>query len=72
MHIRECVDCYTRPWKAVEFSQRQYSSSCLTRESRFDKGAITPSVCQEFEIDRDYYSLDETLTFKVSNNNNID
>lgn len=67
MHIRECVDCYTRPWKAVEFSQRHYSSSCLVREPRFDKGALTPNVCQqEFEIDRDYYSLDETLTYKVS------
>lgn len=65
MHIRECVDCYTRPWKVVEFSQRHYSSSCLVREPRFDKGAITPSVCQqEFEIDREYYSLDETLTYK--------
>lgn len=66
MHIRECVDCYTRPWKVVEFAQRHYSSSCLIREpSRFDKGAATPSACQhEFEIDREYYSLDETLTYK--------
>lgn len=65
MHIRECIDCYIRPWKAVEFSQRHYSSSCLSRE-RLDKGAITPSVgLQEFEIDREYYSLDETLTYKV-------
>lgn len=64
MHIRECVDCYTRPWKAVEFAQRHFSSSCLTREPRFEKGAATPSVCQqEFEIDREYYSLDETLTY---------
>lgn len=66
MHIRECVDCYTRPWKSVEFSQRHFSSSCLTREPKFDKGGITPSVGQqEFEIDREYYSLDETLTYKV-------
>lgn len=50
----------------MEFAQRHYSSSCLIREpSRFDKGAATPSACQhEFEIDREYYSLDETLTFK--------
>lgn len=68
MHIRECVECYTRPWKVVEFSQRQFSSSCSVREPRFEKGALTPNVCQqEFEIDRDYYSLDETLTYKVSN-----
>lgn len=66
MHIRECVDCYTRPWKVVEFAQRHYSSSCLIREpSRFDKGAATPGAGQhEFEIDREYYSLDETLTYK--------
>lgn len=66
MHIRECVDCYTRPWKVVEYAQRNYSSSCLLRESsRSEKGAATPSACQhEFEIDREYYSLDETLTYK--------
>lgn len=65
MHIRECVDCYIRPWKAVEFAQRNFSSSCLIREPRLNKGVATPSVCQhEFEIDREYYSLDETLTYK--------
>lgn len=65
MHIRECVDCYTRPWKVIEFAQRNFSSSCLIREPRFDKGGMTPSVIQqEFEIDREYYSLDETLTYK--------
>lgn len=49
----------------VEFSQRHFSSSCLVREPRFDKGAMTPSITQqEFEIDREYYSLDETLTYK--------
>lgn len=65
MHIREAIDCYTRPWKVVEFAQRHFSSSCLVREQRFDKGVTTPSVCQqEFEIDREYYSLDETLTYK--------
>lgn len=64
-HIRECIDSYTRPWKAVEFCQRHYSSSCLSRE-RLDRGAITPGAgAQEFEIDREYYSLDETLTPKV-------
>lgn len=65
MHIKECIDCYIRPWKAVEFSQRQYSSSCLSRE-RLDRGGITPSISQqEFEVDLDYYPLDETLTYKV-------
>lgn len=73
MHIRECVDCYIRPWKAVEFCQRHFSSSCLLREPRCDKGVLTPSICQqEFEIDREYYSLDETLTYKVSQFCNID
>lgn len=49
----------------IEFAQRHYSSSCLIREPRFDKGATTPGVSQqEFEIDREYYSLDETLTYK--------
>lgn len=66
MHIRECIDCYTRPWKMVEFSQRHYSSSCSMRDQRMNKGALSPSIGQqEFEIDREYYSLDETLTYKV-------
>lgn len=69
MHIRECVDCYTRPWKTVEFSQRHFSSSCMLREQRINKGATSPSIGQqEFEIDREYYSLDETLTYKVNYN----
>lgn len=65
LYVRQCVDCYTRPWKTVEFSQRHLSSSCFNRE-RFDKDTLTPSGGQqEFEIDRDFYSFDETLTFKV-------
>lgn len=67
MHIRECVDCYTRPWKLVEFSQRHFSSSCLMRDQqRLNKGALSPGIGQqEFEIDREYYSLDETMTYRV-------
>lgn len=38
----------------------------MSRE-RLDKGTITPGAgAQEFEIDRDYYSFDETLTPKVN------
>lgn len=66
LHVQHCVDCYTRPWKVVEFSQRMYSSSCASRE-RLDRGAISPSVYhQEFEIDRDNsISFDDTLTYGV-------
>lgn len=62
IHVRESVDCYTRPWKTVEFSQRQYSSSCAIRVDR----PLSASIYQqEFEIDREYYSFDESITYKV-------
>uniref|UniRef100_A0A1Q3G270 Putative ph domain-containing protein n=1 Tax=Culex tarsalis TaxID=7177 RepID=A0A1Q3G270_CULTA len=64
LHVQHCVDCFTRPWKVVEFSQRNYSSSC--RERVVDKGALSPSAYQqEFEIDRDFFgcaSLEESVT----------
>ncbi|XP_037960753.1 dedicator of cytokinesis protein 7 [Teleopsis dalmanni] len=63
-HVQECVNCYTRPWKVVEYLQRHYSSSCCARE-RIDRGTISPSAYQqEFEVDRDFASFDETLTDK--------
>ncbi|XP_053694976.1 dedicator of cytokinesis protein 7 [Sabethes cyaneus] len=67
LHVQQCVDCYTRPWKMVEFAQRHYSSSCnCTSRERVDKGALSPSAFQqEFEIDRDYFgcaSLEESVT----------
>lgn len=65
IHVKECVDCYTRPCKVVEFSQRMYSSSCFSRD-RFERGVMSPSIYQqEFEIDRDYYSFEDTLIYKV-------
>lgn len=64
LHVRECVDCYVRPWKVVEFCQRHFSSSCAIRP---DKSSVTSNMYQqEFEIDREYYSFDESITYKVS------
>ncbi|XP_035909573.1 dedicator of cytokinesis protein 7 [Anopheles stephensi] len=64
-YVQHCVDCFTRPWKVVDFSARHHSSSCSTRE-RKEKGALSPtSYQQEFEIDRDFsnlVSLDESVT----------
>lgn len=65
IHVQECVDCYIRPWKTVEFSQRNYSSSCFSRD-RLDRGAMSPnSYQQEFEIDREFYSFEDNLAYKV-------
>ncbi|CAD7079957.1 unnamed protein product [Hermetia illucens] len=62
LHVQECIHCFTRPWKVVEFSQRHYSSSCCVRE-RYDKGAISPNATPpEFEVDKDFGSFDDTLT----------
>ncbi|KAH8283104.1 hypothetical protein KR054_012188, partial [Drosophila jambulina] len=63
-HVQECVNCYTRPWKAVEYAQRHLSSSCYIRE-RIDRGTISPSAYQqEFEIDKDIASFEETFAYK--------
>lgn len=65
LYVQECVDCYVRPWKVVEFLHRHYSSSCFTRD-RFDRGSMSPRVYQmEFEIDREFYSFEENSTYKV-------
>lgn len=63
IYVQKCVDCYTRPWKYVEFSQRHYSSSSFIRESLRDKENLSPSLYQqEFEVDRDFLSgFDDTL-----------
>ncbi len=64
--VQNCVDCYTRPWKYVEFSQRQYSSSSYIRESLRDKENLSPSLYQqEFEIDRDFMGFEDTLVYST-------
>lgn len=66
--MQECVDTYIRPWKVVEPTYRQYSSSSFSR-GRFERAAdaISPSIEQhEFEIDREFYSFEDNLTYKVS------
>ncbi|TMW54842.1 hypothetical protein DOY81_000075 [Sarcophaga bullata] len=66
-HVQECVSCYTRPWKVVEYAQRHYSSSCCSRE-RIDRGTISPSAYQqEFEVDKDFASFDESSLTDQSN-----
>ncbi|XP_065358004.1 dedicator of cytokinesis protein 7 isoform X2 [Calliphora vicina] len=66
-HVQECVNCYTRPWKVVEYAQRHYSSSCCARE-RIDRGTISPSAYQqEFEVDKDFASFDESSFTDQSN-----
>ncbi|XP_016979393.1 dedicator of cytokinesis protein 7 isoform X2 [Drosophila rhopaloa] len=63
-HVQECVNSYTRPWKVVEYAQRHLSSSCYIRE-RIDRGTISPSAYQqEFEIDKDVSSFEETFAYK--------
>ncbi|XP_055386415.1 dedicator of cytokinesis protein 7 [Condylostylus longicornis] len=62
LHVQECVQYFTRDWKTAELAQRHYSSSCYTKE-RIDKGAISPTnYQQEYEIDKDFVSFDDTLT----------
>lgn len=70
LHVQECVDTFVRPWKCVEFAHRNHSSSAFTRE-RFEarhssSGALSPTAAypMEFEIDRDFYSFEETLVYK--------
>ncbi|XP_017855271.1 dedicator of cytokinesis protein 7 [Drosophila busckii] len=56
-HVQECVCCYTRPWKVVEYAHRH--------GPRMDRGNISPSAYQqEFEIDKDFSSFDDTCTDK--------
>ncbi|EDW04302.1 GH11724 [Drosophila grimshawi] len=63
-HLQECIRCYTRPWKVVEYAERHYSSSCCARE-RIDRETISTSAYQqEFEIDKDFSSFDETFIDK--------
>ncbi|EDV30788.1 uncharacterized protein Dana_GF14871, isoform A [Drosophila ananassae] len=63
-HVQECVNYYTRPWKVVEYAQRHLSSSCFIRE-RIDRGTVSPSAYQqEFEIDKDFASFEETFAYK--------
>ncbi|XP_059617297.1 dedicator of cytokinesis protein 7 [Phlebotomus argentipes] len=63
LYVQQCVDSFTRPWKVVEFAHRHFSSSCCVRE-RLDKGALSPMSQQEFEIDKDFVSFDDTLTYR--------
>ena len=57
--MQSCVHCYARPWKFVEYAQRHYSSSCC--RERVDRGSLSPSIYQqEFEIDKDFASFDDT------------
>jgi Domain of unknown function (DUF3398) len=60
LYVQHCVDCYTRPWKTVQFTQRHHSSSVSIRTSVRTE-MLTPSAFQqEFEIDREFLSFDET------------
>lgn len=63
-HVQESIRCYTRPWKVVEYAHRHYSSSSCARE-RIDRDTTSPSAYQqEFEIDKDFSSFDESFTDK--------
>ncbi|XP_017954547.1 dedicator of cytokinesis protein 6 isoform X2 [Drosophila navojoa] len=63
-HVQESIRCYTRPWKVVEYAHRHYSSSSCARE-RIDRDITSPSAYQqEFEIDKDFSSFDESFTDK--------
>jgi dedicator of cytokinesis protein 6/7/8 len=47
LYVQHCVDCFTRPWKTVQFNQRHHSSSASIRSS--SKDVLTPSAFQQGE-----------------------
>ncbi|XP_023165795.2 dedicator of cytokinesis protein 7 isoform X2 [Drosophila hydei] len=63
-HVQESVRCYTSPWKVVEYAHRHYSSSCSTRERNDRETTSHSAYQQEFEIDNDFSSFDESFTDK--------
>ncbi|XP_035782880.1 dedicator of cytokinesis protein 7-like [Anopheles albimanus] len=68
LYVQHCVDCFTRPWKVVEFSARHHSGSCNASD-RKDKGALSPSSSyQEFEIDRELGVMSSSLEESVAPN----
>lgn len=57
-YVRHCLDCFTRNWKVVEFSHRL--------SARIERAMMSVSVYQqEFEVDQDFSSLDDTLVYQV-------
>lgn len=65
LYVQECVHCFTRPWKVVEFSHRKHSSSCCFRDRSY-KALMSPLDQQEYEIDSDCSSFDDsTLIYRV-------
>lgn len=70
LYIQQCVNCFIRPWTIVEFSHRKYSGSSLGQQGpRCDKYMISQLDQQEYEIDSDYTSFDDTLIYQVLNTN---
>lgn len=66
LYVQQCVNCFTRPWKVVEFSHRKHSNSCCFRDRSY-KALTSPLDQQEYEIDADYSSFDDsTLMYRVS------
>lgn len=65
IYVQQCVDCFTRPWKVVEFSHRKHSNSCCFRDRSY-KALMSPLEQQEYEIDTDCSSFeDSTLIYRV-------
>lgn len=64
LYVQQCVHCFTRPWKVVEFSHRKHSNSCCFRDRSY-KALLSPLDQQEYEIDADCSSLDDsTLIYR--------
>lgn len=56
-YVRHCLECFTRIWKVVEFSHRI--------SVRIERNLMSVSVYQqEFEVDQDFSSLDDTLVYQ--------
>lgn len=69
IYVQQCVHCFTRPWKVVEFSHRKHSNSCCFRDRSY-KALMSPLDQQEYEIDSDCSSFDDsTLIYRVSRAN---
>lgn len=61
INVQNCVNCYTNPLKTVYYLERCYSCSSYLRQPLDKSAPLSPSLYQqEFEIDRDFLSFDDT------------
>lgn len=59
-HVQSCVRCYTSDWKVVRYLHRHYSSSVTTRACSPKHTLLHNSARQEFEVDFQSSSTDQS------------